>query len=73
MSDANCSLKIRKQICLTKDAVRQGEVLKSVMCRPSFSNVVEALIAGEHSRQFPADKSSHVEQTQAAQQDAEAA
>lgn len=59
-------IKIRKQLSLTVTSVAQGEALKSVLNRPSFSNVVEALISDEHKRHFPKGQQPQPEPEQAA-------
>lgn len=60
------SPKLRKQLYLTETAIQQGEALQTAMCRNSFSNVVEALIDGEHKRQFPTNGQQQPEVKEAA-------
>jgi hypothetical protein len=52
-ADIEKSAKSRINLSLSADTILQGESLQRVLCRPSFTNLVEALIAAEHKRQFP--------------------
>jgi hypothetical protein len=44
-------------ITLSEDVITKGELLAEAETRPSFSNLVEALIVREHARRFPAPRS----------------
>jgi hypothetical protein len=43
-------------ITLSADVISKGELLAEAETRPSFSNLVEALIVREHARRFPVPK-----------------
>jgi zona occludens toxin (predicted ATPase) len=45
--------KSRKQLSLSQESIAQGEQLRQMMRRPSFTNLVETLIWEEHKRLFP--------------------
>lgn len=42
----------KKNLSLSDDTIRQGESLMVALRRPSFTNLVEALIDAEHKRLF---------------------
>lgn len=45
--------KARMNLSLSPTTIAQGELLQRALCRPSFTNLVEALIDAELKRQFP--------------------
>lgn len=49
----NKGQKPRMNLSLSAETIAQGEVLQRALCRPSFTNLVEALIDAEHKRLFP--------------------